>query len=62
MLLVKISWAEAIWGLPFLTVLCPSERHLAERNERRQNLTERAWLDYQISIFSTWRTGLHWTR
>jgi hypothetical protein len=31
MLLVKISWAEAIWGLPFLTVLCPSERYLVER-------------------------------
>ena len=33
MLLVKIPWAGAIWGLPFLTVLCPSERYHAERDE-----------------------------
>src|SRR5215470_11883505 len=43
MLLVKVSWAEAIWGLPFLTVLCPSERYHAERRRRHQSLTERAW-------------------
>jgi DDE superfamily endonuclease len=48
MLLVKISWAEAIWGLPFLTVLCPSERYLAERKGRHQSLTERAWQMIQL--------------
>jgi hypothetical protein len=48
MLLVKISWAEAIWGLPFLTVLCPSERYHAERRRRHQNLTERAWQIIQL--------------
>jgi hypothetical protein len=30
-LLVKVSWAGSIWGLPFLTVLCPSERYHADR-------------------------------
>jgi len=48
MLLVKISWAEAIWGLPFLTVLCPSERYHAERGRRHQSLIERAWQIIQL--------------
>jgi hypothetical protein len=26
MLLVKVPWARRVWGLPFLTVLAPSER------------------------------------
>src|SRR5262249_27844249 len=43
MLLVKISWAESIWGLPFLTILCPSERDQAERGRTHQSLLERAW-------------------
>jgi hypothetical protein len=43
MLLVKVSWAEAIWGLPFLTVLCPWGSYLAERIRR--------WLPYRELIF-----------
>ena len=27
MLLVPVSWADRVWALPFLTVLCPSERY-----------------------------------
>jgi DDE superfamily endonuclease len=42
MLLVPISWAGCIWGLPFLTVLCVSERYHTERGRRHQKLTERA--------------------
>jgi len=41
-LLVPISWAGWIWGLPFLTVLCPSERDHAERGRKHQKRTERA--------------------
>lgn len=48
MLLVKIPWAESIWGLPFLTVLCPSERYHSERGRRHQLLTERAWQIIQL--------------
>jgi DDE superfamily endonuclease len=48
MLLVEISWAGCIWGLPFLTVLCPSERYHAERGRRHQTLTERAWQIVQL--------------
>lgn len=48
MLLVKISWAESIWGLPFLTALCPSERYHAQRGRRHQSLIERAWQIIQL--------------
>jgi hypothetical protein len=60
MLLVKVSWAGSIWGLPFLTVLCPSERYHAERGRRPQKLTERArqisglitrWVPERMLIF-----------
>lgn len=43
MLLNCVPWAEAVWGLPFLTVLCPSERYYAEKGRQHQKLTERAW-------------------
>ena len=44
MLLVSIPWAGAVWGLPFLTVLAPSERYYTEQLGRQhQRLTDRAW-------------------
>ena len=43
MLLVPLAWADRIWALPVLTVLCPSERFYAQRGRRHQPLTERAW-------------------
>jgi hypothetical protein len=52
MLLVKVEWAGAIWGLPFLTVLCPSERYHAERRRKHQTLTERAW--QIIGLLTRW--------
>ena len=42
MLLVEVSWAGAVWGLPFLSVLCPSERYYSQRGRPHQKLTERA--------------------
>jgi hypothetical protein len=42
MVLAKVSWAGSMWGLPFLTVLCPSERYHTERGRTHQKLTERA--------------------
>ena len=42
MLLVDIAWAGRVWALPFLTVLCPSERYYQERGRSHQKLTERA--------------------
>jgi hypothetical protein len=43
MLLVEVSWAARVWGLPFLTVLCPSARFYQQRHRRGQTLIERAW-------------------
>ncbi len=43
MMLMPITWANRVWALPFLTVLCPSERFYEQRRRRHQNLTERAW-------------------
>src|SRR3954454_1590093 len=39
--LAEIPWAGRIWGLPFLTVLAPSERYDAERGRRHKTLP--AW-------------------
>jgi len=43
MLLCEINWAGRVWALPFLTVLCPSERFYQQRGRRHQTLVERAW-------------------
>src|SRR5215813_2788256 len=48
MLLVNIQWAGCVWGLPFLTVLCPSERYYTGRQRRHQRLTDRAWQVIQL--------------
>ena len=48
MLLVNLEWAGCVWGLPFLTVLCPSERYYAELKRRPQRLTDRAWQVIQL--------------
>jgi hypothetical protein len=48
MLLVEIPWAATIWALPFLTVLCPSERYYQTRGRRPQKLTARAWQIIQL--------------
>lgn len=42
MLLVPISWAGRVWALPFLTLLCPSERYYARYGRQLRSLTERA--------------------
>src|SRR5215831_5429717 len=55
MLLVPLSWAERVWALPFLTVLCPSERFYAQRGRRHQPLTARAW--QMIRLVMTWVSG-----
>ena len=48
MLLIKIEWAGCVWGLPFPTALCPSERYYAGRKRRHQRLTDRAWQVIQL--------------
>src|ERR671919_3036200 len=41
MLLAPVPWAGCVWGLPFLTVLAPSERYAAERGKRHKKLADR---------------------
>jgi DDE superfamily endonuclease len=48
MLLTPIAWANRVWALPFLTVLCPSERFYEQRGRRHQTLLERAWQIIQL--------------
>jgi hypothetical protein len=52
MLLIPMAWAQRVWALPFMTVLCPSERFDEQRGRRPQNLTERAW--QIIRVVSRW--------
>jgi hypothetical protein len=42
MLLTEIPFAAKVWALPFLTVLCPSQRYDQERGIRHRSLTDRA--------------------
>jgi hypothetical protein len=42
MLLTEVPFAKKVWALPFLTVLCPSERYDEERGIRHRKLTDRA--------------------
>jgi len=40
MLLVHIPWAQRIWGLPFLTVLAPSERYYENSPRTPKKITD----------------------
>jgi DDE superfamily endonuclease len=58
-LLAKPGFAKRTWGLPFLTLLCPSERANAKRQRRHQTLPEKAmwgmrliarWLPHRLLV------------
>lgn len=55
MLLIPITWANRVWALPFLSVLCPSERFYEQRGRRHQSLIERAW--QMIRLLRRWLPG-----
>jgi hypothetical protein len=55
MLLAPLSWADRIWALPFLTVLCPSERFYEQHGRRHQPLTARAW--QMMRLVGRWLPG-----
>ncbi|AOX20648.1 IS701 family transposase [Kozakia baliensis] len=40
MLLTPLLWTARVWGLPFLTLLCPSERYARERGRPHRKLTD----------------------
>jgi hypothetical protein len=55
MVLAPLAWADRIWALPFLTVLCPSERFYEQRGRHHQPLTTRAW--QMIRLVTRWLPG-----
>ncbi len=55
MLLTPITWGNRVWALPFLSVLCPSERFYDQRGRRHQSLIERAW--QLIRLVRRWLPG-----
>jgi hypothetical protein len=50
--LAEVPWAGRIWGLPFLTVLAPSERDNVERGRRHKTLPE--WGRQMIRQLRRW--------
>lgn len=55
MLLAPISWAERIWALPFLSVLCPSQRYHQQQGKRHKKLTD--WARQIALQLSRWLRG-----
>lgn len=52
MVLVQIPWARAVWALPFLTALAPSERYHQERRREHKKLT--AWARQLLGQVRRW--------
>lgn len=52
MLLTPIPWAKRVWGLPFLTVLAPSERYYKDKMRKHKKLTE--WAHQMVLQVRRW--------
>jgi hypothetical protein len=52
MYLPQIPWAERVWALPFLTVLCPSERYHKEQGLSPKKLTD--WARQMLLQLRRW--------
>ena len=52
MLLSPIPWAGRVWALPFLSVLCPSERWALQRGRRHKKLTH--WARQMVLQLRRW--------
>jgi len=50
-----VPWAGCVWGLPFLTVLAPSERYAAERGKRHKKLA--GWGRQALLQVARWLPG-----
>src|SRR6266498_1138254 len=53
--LARIPWAERVWGLPFLTVLAPSERYATEQQRRHKTLSD--WARQIVKQLRRWLPG-----
>jgi hypothetical protein len=58
MLLAPIPWIGWVWALPFFSVLAPSERYHAERQQRHKKLTD--WARQMILQLRRWLPGWSW--
>jgi len=55
MVLAEMPWAGRVWALPFLTVLCPSERYHQQRGRRHKTLP--AWAEQLLGVIHRWLPG-----
>jgi hypothetical protein len=55
MFLPRIPWARRVWGLPFLTVLAPSERYFASQGRRHKSVVD--WARQMILQLARWLPG-----
>jgi len=54
-LLAEVPWASRVWALPFLTMLCSSERYRAEQGLRHKKLTD--WARQALLQIARWLPG-----
>jgi len=55
MFLPRIPWAHRVWGLPFLTVLAPSQRYATSRGRRHKSVVD--WARQMILQLARWLPG-----
>jgi DDE superfamily endonuclease len=55
MLLPHVPWAGRVWGLPFLTILAPSQRYAREQQRRHKKLTD--WGRQALLQVARWLPG-----
>ena len=57
MMLTKVSWANRVWALPFLTALAPSERYYAHKARTHKKLTD--WARQLLLQLKRWLPQRH---
>lgn len=52
MLLCRVSWADRVWALPFMSVLAPSEHYCQQQGKRHKKITH--WARQMILQLRRW--------
>ena len=55
MLLTPMGWADRLWALPFMSVLCPSQRYYTQRGRPAVSLLQRA--QSMLHVVAGWLPG-----
>ena len=55
MLLTPIGWADRVWALPFMSVLCPSQRYYTQQDRPAVSLLQRA--QSMLHVVARWLPG-----